>query len=47
VCPDSGETDRTDETLGFVQNEADVYEPNHEVSFWGDHYPELATIKMK
>ncbi|KAF7362609.1 FAD-binding domain-containing protein [Mycena venus] len=28
-------------------NEADVYEPNHEVSFWGDHYPELATIKMK
>ncbi|KAJ7454533.1 FAD-binding domain-containing protein [Mycena galericulata] len=28
-------------------NEADVYEPNHEVSFWGEHYPELATIKMK
>ncbi|KAJ6493167.1 FAD-binding domain-containing protein [Mycena sanguinolenta] len=28
-------------------NEADVYEPNHEVSFWGNHYPELATIKMK
>ncbi|KAJ7719991.1 FAD-binding domain-containing protein [Mycena maculata] len=28
-------------------NEADVYEPNHEVSFWGDHYPELAGIKMK
>ncbi|KAJ7758659.1 FAD-binding domain-containing protein [Mycena metata] len=28
-------------------NEADVYEPNHEVSFWGDHYPELATIKAK
>jgi hypothetical protein len=39
--------DRTDGTVGFVQNEADVYEPNHEVSFWGDHYPELATIKMK
>ncbi|KAJ7117994.1 hypothetical protein C8R43DRAFT_1036601 [Mycena crocata] len=28
-------------------NEADVYELNHEVAFWGDHYPELATIKMK
>ncbi|KAJ7689187.1 hypothetical protein B0H17DRAFT_1202544 [Mycena rosella] len=28
-------------------NEADVYEPNHEVSFWGAHYPELVTIKMK
>lgn len=28
-------------------NEADVYEPNHEVAFWGDHYPELVTIKMK
>ncbi|KAJ7496393.1 FAD-binding domain-containing protein [Mycena latifolia] len=28
-------------------NEADVYEPNFEVSFWGEHYPELATIKMK
>ncbi|KAJ6617297.1 hypothetical protein B0H10DRAFT_1948381 [Mycena sp. CBHHK59/15] len=27
-------------------NEADVYEPNYE-AFWGDHYPELATIKMK
>ncbi|KAJ6556598.1 FAD-binding domain-containing protein [Mycena vulgaris] len=28
-------------------NEADVYEPNHEVSFWGDHYAELVGIKMK
>ncbi|KAJ6550714.1 hypothetical protein B0H10DRAFT_2447074 [Mycena sp. CBHHK59/15] len=28
-------------------NEADMYEPNHEVSFWGDHYPELVSIKMK
>ncbi|KAK7057881.1 FAD-binding domain-containing protein [Favolaschia claudopus] len=37
VTPDSG----------AYLNEADVYEPNHEVSFWGDHYPELATIKMK
>ncbi|KAF8172523.1 FAD-binding domain-containing protein [Mycena galopus ATCC 62051] len=28
-------------------NEADVYEPNHEVSFWGSHYPELLRIKRK
>ncbi|KAF8179553.1 FAD-binding domain-containing protein [Mycena galopus ATCC 62051] len=28
-------------------NEADVYEPNHEVSFWGSHYPELLRIKQK
>ncbi|KAJ7609588.1 hypothetical protein DFH06DRAFT_1376205, partial [Mycena polygramma] len=28
-------------------NEADVYEPNHEVSFWGSHYPELLQIKRK
>ncbi|KAJ7146875.1 hypothetical protein C8R44DRAFT_579114, partial [Mycena epipterygia] len=32
---------------GAYLNEADVYEPNHEVAFWGDHYPELAGIKMK
>ncbi|KAJ7440768.1 hypothetical protein B0H11DRAFT_2163285 [Mycena galericulata] len=28
-------------------NEADVYEPNHEVSFWGSHYEELLRIKQK
>ncbi|KDQ50517.1 hypothetical protein JAAARDRAFT_199917 [Jaapia argillacea MUCL 33604] len=28
-------------------NEADVYEPNHEVAFWGTHYPELLKIKQK
>ncbi|KAJ7801760.1 hypothetical protein B0H14DRAFT_2528843 [Mycena olivaceomarginata] len=28
-------------------NEADVYEPNHEASFWGSHYQELLRIKRK
>ncbi|KDQ50497.1 hypothetical protein JAAARDRAFT_63111 [Jaapia argillacea MUCL 33604] len=28
-------------------NEADVYEPNHEVAFWGTHYPELLKLKKK
>ncbi|KAJ7915363.1 hypothetical protein B0H13DRAFT_406619 [Mycena leptocephala] len=28
-------------------NEADVYEPNHEVSFWGSNYQELLGIKRK
>ncbi|KAF7333697.1 Cytokinin dehydrogenase 11 [Mycena venus] len=28
-------------------NEADVYEPNHEVTFWGSHYQELLRIKLK
>ncbi|KAJ7596506.1 FAD binding domain-containing protein [Mycena floridula] len=28
-------------------NEADVYEPNHEVSFWGTKYPQLLSIKKK
>ncbi|KAJ7920463.1 hypothetical protein B0H13DRAFT_1605427 [Mycena leptocephala] len=28
-------------------NEADVYEPNHEVTFWGSHYQELLRIKRK
>ncbi|KAJ7612040.1 FAD-binding domain-containing protein [Mycena polygramma] len=32
---------------GAYLNEADVYESNHEAAFWGNHYPELATIKMK
>ncbi|KAJ4488464.1 hypothetical protein J3R30DRAFT_941597 [Lentinula aciculospora] len=29
------------------QNEADVYEPNHEVSFWGSNYQRLLEIKNK
>ncbi|KAJ7485420.1 FAD-binding domain-containing protein [Mycena latifolia] len=29
------------------QNEADVHEPNHEVSFWGANYPRLLQIKKK
>ncbi|XP_006462933.1 hypothetical protein AGABI2DRAFT_207587 [Agaricus bisporus var. bisporus H97] len=29
------------------QNEADVHEPNHEVSFWGDNYSRLLQIKEK
>ncbi|KAH0586775.1 hypothetical protein H2248_005624 [Termitomyces sp. 'cryptogamus'] len=28
-------------------NEADVYEPNHQVAFWGQHYPELLRLKAK
>ncbi|TFK52652.1 FAD binding domain-containing protein [Heliocybe sulcata] len=28
-------------------NEADVYEPNHEVAFWGDNYDKLLQIKQK
>ncbi|KAJ7127341.1 hypothetical protein C8R46DRAFT_1247674 [Mycena filopes] len=28
-------------------NEADVYEPNHEVSFWGSNYPQLLQTKQK
>lgn len=28
-------------------NEADVYEPNHEVSFWGSNYARLLEIKNK
>ncbi|TFK34792.1 hypothetical protein BDQ12DRAFT_612887 [Crucibulum laeve] len=28
-------------------NESDVHEPNHEVAFWGKHYPELLRIKKK
>lgn len=31
----------------FLQNEADVYEPNHEIAFWGTHYSELWSIKQK
>ncbi|KAJ7664310.1 hypothetical protein B0H17DRAFT_952096 [Mycena rosella] len=29
------------------QNEADVHEPNHEVSFWGSNYARLLQIKKK
>ncbi|KAF9072912.1 hypothetical protein BDP27DRAFT_1319624 [Rhodocollybia butyracea] len=29
------------------QNEADVYEPNHEISFWGSNYERLLEIKYK
>ncbi|ETW77615.1 hypothetical protein HETIRDRAFT_421727 [Heterobasidion irregulare TC 32-1] len=29
------------------QNEADIHEPNHEVSFWGTHYSRLLSIKKK
>ncbi|PPR04848.1 hypothetical protein CVT24_007236 [Panaeolus cyanescens] len=29
------------------QNEADVYEPDHEVGYWGPHYPKLLSIKKK
>ncbi|KAJ7640893.1 FAD-binding domain-containing protein [Mycena polygramma] len=32
---------------GAYQNEADVHEPNHEVSFWGTNYPRLLQIKKK
>ncbi|KAE9397912.1 FAD-binding domain-containing protein [Gymnopus androsaceus JB14] len=32
---------------GAYQNEADVYEPNHEESFWGNNYPLLLSIKQK
>jgi len=32
---------------GAYQNEADVYEPYHEQSFWGDNYPRLLSIKEK
>ncbi|KAJ7582378.1 FAD-binding domain-containing protein [Mycena floridula] len=32
---------------GAYQNEADVYEPDHEASFWGDNYPRLLAIKKK
>jgi hypothetical protein len=30
-----------------VQNEASIYEPNHEATFWGEHYPRLLEIKKK
>ncbi|KAK0210213.1 FAD-binding domain-containing protein [Desarmillaria ectypa] len=32
---------------GVYLNECDVYEPNHEVAFWGANYARLAQIKKK
>ncbi|CDO71164.1 hypothetical protein BN946_scf184845.g34 [Trametes cinnabarina] len=32
---------------GAYFNEGDVYEPDHEQSFWGDNYPTLLEIKRK
>ncbi|THV00475.1 hypothetical protein K435DRAFT_794111 [Dendrothele bispora CBS 962.96] len=32
---------------GAYFNEGDVYEPDHEQSFWGDNYPALLEIKRK
>ncbi|KXN87816.1 hypothetical protein AN958_08089 [Leucoagaricus sp. SymC.cos] len=37
----------TPDAAYLVKNEADVYEPNHEVSFWGNNYPKLLQIKKK
>ncbi|KAE9409751.1 FAD-binding domain-containing protein [Gymnopus androsaceus JB14] len=37
VAPDSG----------AYMNEANVYEPNYEQTFWGDNYPQLLAIKQK
>ncbi|KAK0472774.1 FAD-binding domain-containing protein [Armillaria novae-zelandiae] len=34
-------------TSGAYLNEADVYEPNYEASFWGAHYDRLVSIKKK
>ncbi|RDX48015.1 FAD-binding domain-containing protein [Lentinus brumalis] len=32
---------------GAYFNEGDVYEPDHETSYWGDNYPKLLTVKRK
>ncbi|KAK1224185.1 hypothetical protein PQX77_012925 [Marasmius sp. AFHP31] len=32
---------------GAYFNEGDTYEPNHEVTFWGDNYPKLLQVKKK
>ncbi|PPQ97192.1 hypothetical protein CVT26_000468 [Gymnopilus dilepis] len=33
--------------FGAYLNEADIHEPNHEASFWGDNYERLLQIKNK
>ncbi|KAI0707570.1 FAD-binding domain-containing protein [Cerioporus squamosus] len=32
---------------GAYFNEGDVYEPDHEASYWGDNYAKLLTVKQK
>ncbi|RPD55526.1 FAD-binding domain-containing protein [Lentinus tigrinus ALCF2SS1-7] len=32
---------------GAYFNEGDVYEPDHETSYWGDNYPKLLAVKRK
>ncbi|KAH9930523.1 FAD-binding domain-containing protein [Epithele typhae] len=34
-------------TPGATSNEGDVYEPNHEQSYWGDNYAKLLQVKRK
>lgn len=35
------------ESLTRWKNEGDVYEPDHEYSYWGDNYPRLLAVKEK
>jgi hypothetical protein len=42
-CADGGCRARAD----GAQNEASIYEPDHEETFWGPHYPRLLAIKRK
>ena len=30
-----------------VKNEGDVYEPDHEQSYWGENYAKLLAVKRK
>ncbi len=32
---------------GAMQNEGDVYEPDHETAYWGDNYAKLLAVKQK